>query len=62
MWLSSYVNIELGEGGGGGARIEIVSILINQLRRARVSCVQNFNVSQQVLSMIVDHKYQNNLF
>ena len=50
MRLSNYVNIELGEGGGVyNKNCEY----LNQSGKARVSCLQNFNVSQQVLSKIV---------
>ena len=48
MRLSNYVNIELGEGG-----LQKNCEHLNQSRRVRVSCLQNFNVSQQVLSKIV---------
>ena len=53
--------LDWGGGGGGEVRIRIVNIF-NHLKRARVSCPQNFNASEQVLSKIVAVSYDSQCF
>ena len=57
---SLYCGFNIGL-AGGGVRIRIVNIF-NHLKRTRVSCPQNFNASEQVLSKIVEVSYDSQCF